>query len=461
MPGVPSLKIPVFGFAAALAVVARLAIAEPLDRAANGTPAPRFGIANTASYQITPFDFSPVDSTMHFMRWGLPGGLTLSTTSPNGTFFSSPELPSGALLVGMTVNYCNGNPPGGDDFLVILEKVDNSGNFLGMLGSVTAHANDFCTSQSIDLTAQNFTVLNHVDRLLVWVIFGPNPPAPTDPIVAVSDVRLTYQLQVSRPPLTPTFSDVPSTDPGFRYVEALAASGVTAGCGGGNFCPDQTITRRQMAVFQSRALGLAYRFGTVATTIQVPEWQFVPVGDTVLYDDTGPPQLSRYVVSGFPPVLESAVGLPAGAVLDSVEFDFCDDRPPNPDPLDLAVWDGPNQIAQLDSVPGGCGSATAQAIGHTVGDSKLILFLQYTGTYGAQLRTQGAKITYHLQVSPPPSTATFGDVPTPDPAFAFVEALAASGITGGCGGGNFCPTNPVTRRQMAIFLAKALGLSFK
>jgi len=51
-------------------------------------------------------------------------------------------------------------------------------------------------------------------------------------------------------------------------------------------------------------------------------------------------------------------------------------------------------------------------------------------------------------------------VPTSDPAFAFVEALAASGITGGCGGGNFCPTNPVTRRQMAIFLAKALGLSF-
>jgi hypothetical protein len=33
----------------------------------------------------------------------------------------------------------------------------------------------------------------------------------------------------------------------------------------------------------------------------------------------------------------------------------------------------------------------------------------------------------------------------------------ASGITAGCGGGNYCPDAP-TRRQMAIFLAKALGL---
>jgi hypothetical protein len=41
-----------------------------------------------------------------------------------------------------------------------------------------------------------------------------------------------------------------------------------------------------------------------------------------------------------------------------------------------------------------------------------------------------------------------------------VEAIWASGLTGGCGGGNFCPNNPVTRGQMAVFLAKALGLSW-
>jgi hypothetical protein len=31
-------------------------------------------------------------------------------------------------------------------------------------------------------------------------------------------------------------------------------------------------------------------------------------------------------------------------------------------------------------------------------------------------------------------------------------------VTGGCGNGNYCPDAPLTRGQMAVFLAKALGL---
>jgi hypothetical protein len=65
---------------------------------------------------------------------------------------------------------------------------------------------------------------------------------------------------------------------------------------------------------------------------------------------------------------------------------------------------------------------------------------------------------YELQVSPAPGVATFGDVPTGHPFFKFVEALYASGITAGCGGGNFCPDSPLTRGQMAVFLSVALGL---
>jgi hypothetical protein len=68
------------------------------------------------------------------------------------------------------------------------------------------------------------------------------------------------------------------------------------------------------------------------------------------------------------------------------------------------------------------------------------------------------EIWWRRVVSPAPATATFNDVPTSDPAFQFVEALAASGITAGCGGGNYCPDAPLTRRQMAVFLSKALGL---
>jgi hypothetical protein len=72
----------------------------------------------------------------------------------------------------------------------------------------------------------------------------------------------------------------------------------------------------------------------------------------------------------------------------------------------------------------------------------------------------GMLVGYVLQVSPAPFTATFADVPVSHPFFQFVEALAAAGITGGCGGGNFCPNNPLTRGQMAVFLAKALGLQW-
>ena len=69
-----------------------------------------------------------------------------------------------------------------------------------------------------------------------------------------------------------------------------------------------------------------------------------------------------------------------------------------------------------------------------------------------------ARVRWKRQVSPAPQAATFNDVPVNDPAFQFVEALVASGITAGCGAGNFCPDAPLTRRQMAVFLAKALGL---
>ena len=301
------------------------------------------------------------------MRWGLPGGLNLSTTSPYGAFFSPRSSHPEPCSLEWPRQLLQRKPAGRRRLSRrCSEDVDNSGNFLGMLGSVTAHANDLCTSQSVDLTSQNFTVLNHVDHLLVWVIFGPNPPAPTDPIVAVSDVRLTYQLQVSRPPLNPTFSDVPSTDPGFRYIEALVASGVTAGCGGGNYCPDQMVTRLRWQSLESAGSGLSVWNGR--DDPPGPRVAIRPVLDTVLYEDTGPPQLSRYLVSGFPPTFESAVDLPAGAVLDSIGFDFCDDRPPNPDPLDLAVWGDQGVIAQLDSVPGGTArprlrtSATRSAI---------------------------------------------------------------------------------------------------
>lgn len=68
------------------------------------------------------------------------------------------------------------------------------------------------------------------------------------------------------------------------------------------------------------------------------------------------------------------------------------------------------------------------------------------------------EVWWRRTVSDPPATPTFGDVPASHPYYQFIEALAKSGITGGCGQGNYCPDAPLTRGQMATFLAKALGL---
>jgi hypothetical protein len=83
------------------------------------------------------------------------------------------------------------------------------------------------------------------------------------------------------------------------------------------------------------------------------------------------------------------------------------------------------------------------------------------GNYGvdaATLRQQMAvfllKAKHGLCYVPPPCQGVFGDVPCSSPFAPWIEAMAAEGITGGCGTGNFCPTNPVRRDQMAVFLLK-------
>jgi hypothetical protein len=40
----------------------------------------------------------------------------------------------------------------------------------------------------------------------------------------------------------------------------------------------------------------------------------------------------------------------------------------------------------------------------------------------------------------------------------WIERLAAEQITGGCGPNAYCPLQPVTRGQMAVFLVKTFHL---
>jgi len=56
------------------------------------------------------------------------------------------------------------------------------------------------------------------------------------------------------------------------------------------------------------------------------------------------------------------------------------------------------------------------------------------------------------------SSTGFNDVPVTHWAAAWIKQLAAEGITTGCGDGNYCPEDPVTRAQMAVFLVRTFNL---
>jgi hypothetical protein len=80
--------------------------------------------------------------------------------------------------------------------------------------------------------------------------------------VAASDGSLsgtaTVSIAVTDVAEGPTFDDVPETDTFYADVEWLAASGITKGCNppaNTLFCPDDSVTRGQMAAFLHRGLG--------------------------------------------------------------------------------------------------------------------------------------------------------------------------------------------------------------
>jgi hypothetical protein len=55
---------------------------------------------------------------------------------------------------------------------------------------------------------------------------------------------------------TATFDDVPCSSNYAPWIYELVARNITAGCGGGNYCPTLTANRGQMATFVVKTFGL-------------------------------------------------------------------------------------------------------------------------------------------------------------------------------------------------------------
>jgi hypothetical protein len=76
----------------------------------------------------------------------------------------------------------------------------------------------------------------------------------------------------------------------------------------------------------------------------------------------------------------------------------------------------------------------------------------------AQMAVFLLRARHGANFQPPPATGVFSDVPLNYWAAPWIEQLASEGITSGCGTGTYCPDNPVTRAQMAVFLVRAFDI---
>jgi len=152
------------------------------------------------------------------------------------------------------------------------------------------------------------------------------------------------------------------------------------------------------------------------------------------------------------------VRLPSGALVTKVEYYYYDAYPS--DNVRMQFWRANSQTSNSALfnhkppitwspgyltgtwIPGGGGLRIAN------GQGWYYVRFDLASAAGSSHRLWGVRLYWNRQI----------DVPTNYWAFKAIEALADSGITTGCGGGNFCPDQSVTRAQMAVFLAKALGL---
>jgi len=75
---------------------------------------------------------------------------------------------------------------------------------------------------------------------------------------------------------------------------------------------------------------------------------------------------------------------------------------------------------------------------------------------GQALSPSGVLGAYRARLEVP-VVARFNDVPTDFWAFSFIETLADNGVTSGCGNDNYCPEDPVSRAQMAVFLERGIN----
>jgi hypothetical protein len=181
-----------------------------------------------------------------------------------------------------------------------------------------------------------------------------------------------------------SFADVSTTSGFYRFIETLFHHGITGGCGGANYCPTNSTTRDQMSVFVLIAKEGAGYLPPACTT---PVFNDVPASNP----------FCRFI----------------------------------------------EELARR-GVVGGCGGGN---------------YCPTDPVTRAQMAVFALR-TLDPTLNPPAcTTPMFNDVPANDPFCRWIEELARRGVVSGCGGGNYCPNDPVTREQMGVFISATFSLT--
>jgi len=191
-----------------------------------------------------------------------------------------------------------------------------------------------------------------------------------------------YNFEIRGTGLVQTFIDVPFGYWAYDWIEALYQSGLTGGCSENPlmYCPENTVTRAQMAVFLEKGI---------------------------------------HGAGFFPPDVPPTFGDTAGHWAED--------------------W---IEALRVDGITSGCGGGN---------------YCPNNGTTRAQMAVFLLRSKHGAGYLPPDVSPTFGDT-AGHWAEDWIEQLASEGITAGCGGGNYCPDNLVTRAQMAVFLVRTFNL---
>lgn len=237
---------------ALLVVAAAFAAAEVIAQDGPSSLPPRYGTKDQIVEHLGLGDFIPMGSFPYAVLYSFGSNIGLYSDGDDGLFLASGHLPAGSLLTYVELDFCDVSPTKDVQLLV------RDCNYLGLdchdLSILDSNAaSQGCSLLSEDVTSLGFR-MDPFHRQIFVIAETESGTSDT----RLLGVYLGYKLQISPAPPTATFTDVPPSHPYFRAIEALAASGITGGCGAGNFCPNQNITRGEMAAFLARALGLHF-----------------------------------------------------------------------------------------------------------------------------------------------------------------------------------------------------------